>query len=77
MLEPESVDHFTAHVRVGTCHSLRLISSVQKVNGEWDLLSFTLGNGWLEQVLWFGADLELLSPPERVVEISALLKEKL
>ena len=77
MLEPESVDNFTARARVGTCHSLRLISSVQKVNGDWDLLTFTLGKGWLEQVLWFGADLELLSPLERVAEISALLKEKL
>ena len=76
MLEPESIFHFTARARVGTCQSLRLISSVESVDGEWDLLSFSLGNGWLEQALWFGSDLVLLSPAEKVAEIYELLKEK-
>jgi proteasome accessory factor B len=76
MLEPEIVFHFTARARVGTCQSLRLLSSVESVDGEWDLLTFPLGNGWLEQVLWFGSDLVLLSPAEKVAEIYDLLKEK-
>ena len=77
MLEPENVFHFTARARVGTCQSLRLISSIESFTGEWDLLTFSLGHGWLEQVLWFGSDLVLLSPSEKVAEICAQLQDKL
>lgn len=77
MLEPESVYHFTARVRAGTCQSLRLISAIESLNGDWDLLTFSLGNGWLEQVLWFGSDLVLLSPTKKVAEIYSHLQEKL
>ena len=77
MLVPEPRINFVARSRVGRCQSLRMNAQVSNIDAEWDRISFTLGSDWLEQILWFGNDLVLESPLEKVEEIIAVLREKL
>lgn len=77
MLEPEVKINFTARVRVGRCQSLRSNSLTTNLDGEWDHIEFSLGSNWLEQILWFGADITLESPAEKVQEVVELLRSKL
>jgi len=77
MLAPESRMNFVARARVGRCQSLRMNAQVSNIDAEWDRISFTLGSDWLEQILWFGYDLRIESPLEKVEEITSVLREKL
>ena len=77
MLTPEPRINFVARARVGRCQSLRMNAQVSNIDAEWDRISFTLGADWLEQILWFGNDLVLESPAEKVEEITSILREKL
>ncbi len=77
MLKPEPMTRFVARVRVGRCHSLRSKARITNIDAEWDRLEFFVGNGWREEILWFGADIVLESPAECVEEITALLRGKL
>jgi proteasome accessory factor B len=77
MLGTRETTDFTAKVRVGRCQSLRAKSKVTNIDGEWDRLEFSLGGNWLDQLLWFGADLRLESPTEHVDELVAVLRSKL
>ena len=75
----EAKINFTARVRVGRCQSLRAgaerVATV--VDGEWDRIEFALGASWLEQILWFGADIVLEKPDEKVTELQETLRSKL
>ena len=77
MLAPEPTTRFVARVRVGTCQSLRSQGSVSGIDGEWDRVDVSLGNNWLEQLLWFGSDLVLEEPREKVEELIQVLRSKL
>ncbi len=77
MLAPEPTTQFVARVRVGTCQSLRSQGSVSGIDGEWDRVDVSLGNNWLEQLLWFGSDLVLEEPREKVEELIQVLRSKL
>ena len=77
MLAPEPTTRFLARVRVGTCQSLRSRGRVSGVDGEWDRIEISLGNNWLEQLLWFGPDLVLEEPHEKVQELVQILRSKL
>ncbi|MEJ0014607.1 MAG: WYL domain-containing protein [Actinomycetota bacterium] len=77
MLTPEPDTDFIARARVGRCQSLRTNSEVSSIDAEWDRISFSLGSGWLGQILWFGSDLVIESPPEKAEEITAVLRAKL
>ena len=77
MLAPEPTTRFVARVRVGTCQSLRSQGKVTPVDGEWDRVEISLGNNWLEQLLWFGSDLVLEEPREKVEELVQVLRSKL
>ena len=77
MLTPEPTTRFVARIRVGTCQSLRSQGEVTGVDGEWDRLEISLGNNWLEQFLWFGSDLVLEEPAEKVEELVDILRSKL
>ena len=76
MLTPESKTQFEARARVGRCQSLRLVSTVENLDSEWDRIEFSLGSNWLEQLLWFGEDLVLESPKEKVTELAETLRRK-
>ena len=77
MLTPEPTTRFVARIRVGTCQSLRSQGEVTGVDGEWDRLEISLGNNWLEIFLWFGSDLVLEEPVEKVEELVDILRSKL
>ncbi len=77
MLAPEPTTRFVARVRVGTCQSLRSQGVVSGVDGEWDRIEISLGNNWLEQLLWFGSDVVLEEPREKVAELIQVLRSKL
>ena len=77
MLAPEPTTQFVARVRVGTCQSLRSQGSVSGIDGEWDRVEVSLGNNWLEQLLWFGSHLVLEEPREKVEELIQVLRSKL
>ena len=77
MLAPEPTTRFVARVRVGTCQSLRSQGVVTGVDGEWDRIEISLGNSWLEQLLWFGSDVVLEEPREKVAELIQVLRSKL
>ena len=77
MLQPEPLTAFKARVRIGKCQSLRRQGAVVNIDGEWDRIEFTLGSDWLERVLWFGPDLILESPTEKVAEVQEVLRSKL
>ncbi len=77
MLAPEPRINFIARARVGRCQSLRMNAHLSNIDAEWDRISFTLGSDWLEQILWFGNDLVVESPVEKVKEIISVLQEKL
>ena len=77
MLAPEPTTQFVARVRVGTCQSLRSQGSVSGIDGEWDRVDVSLGNNWLEQLLWFGSDLVLEEPREKIEELIQVLRSKL
>ena len=77
MLAPEPTTRFVARVRVGTCQSLRSQGVVSGVDGEWDRIEISLGNNWLEQLLWFGSDVVLEEPLEKVAELIQVLRSKL
>ena len=77
MLAPEPTTRFVVRVRVGTCQSLRSQGKVTPVDGEWDRVEISLGNNWLEQLLWFGSDLVLEEPGEKVEELVQVLRSKL
>ncbi|HEY4898716.1 MAG TPA: WYL domain-containing protein [Candidatus Nanopelagicaceae bacterium] len=77
MLAPEPRINYVARARVGRCQSLRMNAQISNIDAEWDRISFTLGSDWLEQILWFGYDLVLESPLEKVEEITSVLREKL
>ena len=77
MLAPEPTTRFVARVRVGTCQSLRSQGSVSGIDGEWDRVDVSLGNNWLEQLLWFGSDLVLEEPREKIEELIQVLRSKL
>ena len=75
----EAKINFTARVRVGRCQSLRAGAekAVTSIDGEWDRIEFALGSTWLEQILWFGADIVLELPDEKVAELLETLRRKL
>ena len=77
MLAPEPESTFIARVRVGRCHSLRSGADIVNIDGEWDRISFILGSDWLERILWFGEDIILESPAERVSKLLDTLRSKL
>ena len=77
MLSPESKTEFVARARVGRCNSLRARGSITNIDSEWDRISFQLGSDWLEKVLWFGEDLVIESPDEKVSELLSVLRGKL
>ena len=77
MLHPETPTQFTARIRIGKCQSLRRQGSVQNVDGEWDRVEFSLGSDWLEKILWFGPDIIIESPSDKVDEIKVALRGKL
>lgn len=79
MLQGEAKIEFTARVRVGRCQSLRAIAqrAATAIDGEWDRIEFGLGSTWLEQILWFGADIVLEKPDDKVAELQDTLRSKL
>jgi proteasome accessory factor B len=77
MLQQEPRIAFTAKVRVGKCQSLRNEGAITNIDGEWDRINFSLGSDWLERILWFGSDVIVESPEERVAEIKDVLRSKL
>lgn len=77
MVRDEPNVEFTARVRVGKCQSLRRQSTAENIDGEWDRITFTLGSDWREKILWFGPDIVLESPKDKVEEIKSLLWSKL
>ena len=77
MLSPEPKTEFIARVRVGRCNSLRSRASITNIDGEWDRITFQLGSDWLERVLWFGEDLIIESPADKVAEFIKTLRGKL
>ena len=77
MVHPESKTQFTARLRVGRCQSLRASAKVGNIDGEWDRAQFSLGANWLEQILWFGADIALEEPEDKVEELQEALRAKL
>jgi proteasome accessory factor B len=77
MLGTEPIIDFVARIRVGRCQSLRSSSNISNFDAEWDRVSFTLGSSWLEEVLWFGDDLILESPSDKVHEVREILRSKL
>lgn len=78
MLREEVKTNFTARVRVGRCQSLRASaeSEITAIDGEWDRIEFALGSNWLEQILWFGADIVLEIPGEKAAELLDTLRSK-
>ena len=76
MLEPDFIQEFTARIRIGTCQNLRQISAIRNIDDDWDHATFSLGNEWLEKILWCGSDLVLLTPDSKVAELRDLLGEK-
>lgn len=77
MLAPEELITFTAKARVGRCHSLRAHAQIVSIDSEWDRITFALGADWLPRILWFGEDLIIEAPEEKVSEIVAILRSKL
>jgi proteasome accessory factor B len=77
MLHPESNTHFIARLRVGRCQKLRAGAKVTNIDSEWDRAQFSLGSNWLEQILWFGADIALEGPESNVKELREALRVKL
>ena len=77
MLHPEPPTQFSARVRIGKCQSLRREGSIENIDGEWDRIKFSLGSDWLERILWFGPDIIVESPIEKVEEIREILRSKL
>ena len=77
MLSSEPLENFTARIRVGRCQSLRAKSRVTNIDGEWDRIDFALGGNWLVDILWFGSDIVLELPSQKVIEIAEVLRAKL
>lgn len=77
MLTPELKTEFVARARVGRCNSLRSRGKITNIDGEWDRIHFQLGSDWLEKVLWFGEDLVIESPPDKVSELIDTLRGKI
>ncbi len=77
MLHPEPPTQFSARVRIGKCQSLRREGSIENIDGEWDRIEFSLGSDWLERILWFGPDIIVESPSDKVEEIKATLRRKI
>ena len=77
MLQPDPPTQFSARVRIGKCQSLRREGSIENIDGEWDRIEFSLGSDWLERILWFGPDIIVESPSDKVEEIKATLRRKI